>query len=176
MKTLHILSFAPVLLFGPIFWLVKFVFYGKRAILTFPLCLVMAYGILMAHVLLSEREGSGDLAETSRRAHTVAAASEPSAPPADAELGIHGEVVQSDDVKFFVATFDPQTGESTGNAIVRNCGPINPDAPAVSAPRGDVVITKHTTRRGGDTYHLRDANGNHWLVASGHCPDWGDPS
>lgn len=176
MKTLRILSFVPVLLFGPIFWLAKLMFFGRRAILTIPLCLVMAYAVLMAYVLLSEREESRGLAETPKRDHTVAAASEPSAPLADVELGIHGEVAKFDGV-IVVSTFDPHTRESTGNAIVRNCGPINPDAPANSAPRGDVVLIPQNTPRGvGTTYHLRDADGNRWLVASGDCPTLGEAS
>ena len=101
----------------------------------------------MAHVLFSEREEGKDLAETPRRAHTVAAASEPSAPPADAEFGIRGEVVQSDDVKFGVATFDSHTGEATGNAIVRNCGRVNPSGDTRPSLE-DVKVTKDIREAG----------------------------
>ena len=133
---LKILAYALVLTVGPILFISRILFGGRRAILTVPLCLIVAGAAIM---FVLTREQDTDLYASDEPARAPATAAARPAPSSD-DAAIQGVVVTTEQDLIVVAIRRDDRPDPT-TVRLRLCGAQIPDAPAQRAPQGEVIIT-----------------------------------
>jgi hypothetical protein len=140
---LTFLSFALALTVGPILFIARILFRGKRAIITVPLCILAAWG-----TALFVFAQSADNHEPSTARAPSSAAARPAAESHDSAP--RGVVVQAKKNQWVIRIDDPR-GEKY--IALRICG-ASPEAQASKiAPQGEVLL--QNISQSGDTHNLQ---------------------
>ena len=164
MKLLMVLSFVMALTIGPILFVVRLLYKGKRAIFTVPLTVLVVWGALMVNNV--ERVDDTNQSATARAPQPAAA--RPAA-EANASAPIRGTVVKQNQDLWFVRIDEP-TDEPTFIAL-RICG-STPDAPATHIAPQDRVLLLSPARQGDNTtLTIQDAQhpDTTYAAATTHC-------
>ena len=166
MKTLTILSFVLVLTVGPILFVARILYKGKRAFVTIPLTLLLMWAGFMAVTVLNghDTHHSATARAPQQAAARPAAETQASAPP-------RGTVVKQNENLWIIEIFDDPSGEHSFIAL-RVCGANSPDAPATPvAPQGEVLLTSVSQQ--GDRIDLTIQDAQHptitYSATSGQC-------
>ena len=163
MKILMVLSFVLALTLGPLLFVVRLLYKGKRAIITLPLTVLVVWGALT----FFNAQRVDDTNHTASARAPQQAAARPAAEASSAP--IRGTVVKQTQDFWFVRIDEP-SGEPTFIAL-RICG--TPDAPATQvAPQDEILLVSQAREGDNTTLTIRDAQHPHttYRAATLHCP------